>query len=108
MKNLLIAAAAVGLAVTTTAAFVSEAQALGPRGFPAHRYSAPRAGAGAYKHPSCVLPVPDPYLQSFRDRYDCWGWPYPYFATHKPYWIEPVPYVWAGVKWGPYWQGRAP
>ena len=105
MKNLLIAAAAVGLVATTTAAFISEAQALGPRGFPAHRYRAP--GAGAYKHPGCLIPVPDNYLQSYRDRYDCWAWPYPYFATHRPYYGL-APYVWAGVKWGPYWQGRAP
>jgi hypothetical protein len=106
MKNLLVAAAAVGLIATTSVAFVGEARAQLSHVGIAHGRSA-RAGYFAHKHPACVLPVPDNYLQSFRDRYECWNYPYPYFVTHKP-WYGLTPYVWAGVNWGPYWRGRAP
>ena len=91
MKKLLLAAAALAL-VATAPAFVGSAQAAPP-----------------YKpHPACSLPIPDGYAQSFKDRYNCWGYPNPYLFAHAPYYLAPVRYFeFAGTKWGPYEVGRA-
>ena len=69
MKKLFIAAAALTLVAATVPSFIVQAQAWTPP-----------------KHAACSLSVPDLYLESFKDRYNCWGWPYPYFETHEGWW----------------------
>jgi hypothetical protein len=83
MKKWLVAAAALAFVATASPALVSQAQADPP------------------KNPFCALPGSDytwaRALESWADRYNCWGYPFPYFRTHHVwYWGEggPGPHRW--------------
>lgn len=71
MKRWLVAAAALALVATASPALVSKAQAAPP------------------KNPFCSVAGDYTFgraITSWADRYDCWGYPWPYFREHHMWW----------------------
>jgi hypothetical protein len=73
MKKLFLAGAALAV-IATTPTFVGQANAAPPKYGPCNTV-----------YWKGVITIDDRYKQSWYDRYDCWGWPYPYFRTHRPW-----------------------